>query len=163
MTIESGTKAHCGAPQHGAPRLVFPFMAPVYCLGSCIAWPLVRFFAGINLVPHGYTKLFGGGMEQTIAHFAAGGLHPAPFLAYLVACTEFFGGLMIAFGLLTRFAAAAATIFLAVAIIHVHFANGFFAMGGGYEYPLLWGVVTFAIFLKGGGPFSIDARIGKEL
>ena len=157
MTTESGK-----ACAHAAPRLVFPFMAPVYRIGGCIAWPLVRIIAGLNLVPHGASKLFGG-MEQTISHFAAGGLEPAAFLAYLVACTEFFGGLMIAFGLLTRFAAAAATIFLFVAIVHVHFAKGFFFMSGGYEYPLLWMAVTFAVFLKGGGPFSIDARIGREL
>ena len=50
-----------------------------------------------------------------------------------------------------------------VAIVRVHFAKGFFFMSGGYEYPLLWMALTFAVFLKGGGPFSIDARIGREL
>jgi putative oxidoreductase len=70
---------------------------------------------------------------------------------------------MIAFGFLTRFAAAAATIFLFVAIVRVHLPNGFFFMKDGIEYPLLWMVVTLAVFLKGGGPFSIDARLGKEL
>jgi putative oxidoreductase len=161
MTTESGK-----ACARAAPSLVFPFMAPLYRIGGCIAWPLVRIVAGLNLVPHGASKLFGlwgGSMEQTISHFAAGGLEPAAFLAYLVACTEFFGGFMIAFGFLTRFAAAAATIFLFVAIVHVHLPHGFFFMKDGIEYPLLWMAVTLAVFLKGGGPFSIDARMGKEL
>ena len=34
---------------------------------------------------------------------------------------------------------------------------------GGYEYPLFWGLVLLAIALRGGGPFSLDRRIGKEL
>ncbi len=147
--------------------LIFPVMAPVYGAGGCIAWPLVRFFAGINLVPHGAQKLFGlfggAGMEHVIGMFDQMGFHPASFWAYLVACTEFFGGLMIAFGFLTRFGAAAATIFLTVSILKVHGPHGFFAMGGGYEYPLLWAVVCFAVFLRGGGPLSVDALIGKEL
>ncbi len=33
----------------------------------------------------------------------------------------------------------------------------------GYEYPLMWGLVMFAIALRGGGPLSLDRRIGKEL
>jgi len=149
------------------PELVFPFMAPVYRTGSCIAWPMVRFFAGIDLVPHGMQKLFGafggGGMEKTIAMVSHLGFAPPAFWAYLLAGTEFFGGLMIAFGFLTRLGAAAATISLTVAFLAVHLKNGFFLMSGGYEYAMFWAVVCFAIFLRGGGPFSIDARIGKEL
>ena len=158
------TSAHCPAK---TPELIFPFMAPLYRTGSCVAWPLVRFFAGINLIPHGAQKLFGlfggQGMEHVIGMFDQMGFHPAPFWAYLVACTEFFGGLMIAFGFLTRFGAAAATIFLTVAVLKVHGPNGFFAMGGGFEYPLLWAAVCFAVFLRGGGPLSVDAWLGKEL
>lgn len=148
-------------------ELVFPFMAPIYGMGSCIAWPLIRFIAGINFVPHGAQKLFGlfgsEGMGHVIDMFGQMGFIPAPFWAYLVAFTEFFGGLMIAFGFLTRFGAAAATIFLTVAVVKVHGPHGFFAMGGGFEYPLLWAAVCFAIFLRGGGPLSVDALIGKEL
>lgn len=167
MTTESAATKEGHGRCHKSAELIFPFMAPIYRCGGCIAWPMIRIIAGLNLVPHGAQKLFGlfggTGMADVIAHFDQGGLHPAAFLAYLVACTEFFGGLMIAFGFLTRFAAAAATIFLFVAIVHVHWARGFFFMGGGFEYPLLWMIVTFAIFLKGAGPLSIDGLIGKEL
>ena len=52
---------------------------------------------------------------------------------------------------------------LTVAFFAVHLKHGFFAMNGGYEYAMFWAVVCFAIFLRGGGPFSIDAKIGKEL
>jgi putative oxidoreductase len=161
--MEGQSESKC--PAGKKPDLIFPFMAPLYCAGSCIYWPLLRFIAGIDLVPHGSQKLFGlfggGGMEHTIAAFGQMGFSPA--LTWAAACTEFFGGLMIAFGFLTRFGAAAATILLTVAMFKVHMPHGYFNGNGGYEYPMLWAVVCFAIFLRGGGPFSVDARIGKEL
>lgn len=150
----------------GAPALVFPFMAPIYNFGKCVSWPMVRFFAGANLVPHGADKIFGiwgGSVAGTAEGMANMGLEPALFLAWLVALTEFLGGIMIAVGFLTRFAAAAATIFLFVAAFYVHLSNGFFWNAGGYEYPLLWGVVTLAVFFRGGGFASVDRRLGKEL
>ena len=64
---------------------------------------------------------------------------------------------------LGRLGAGAATISLTIAFLCVHLKNGFFLQNGGYEYAMLWAVVCFAIFLRGGGPLSIDARIGKEL
>jgi putative oxidoreductase len=154
----------CDKPPPGA-TLVFPFMAPIYRFGSCISWPMVRIIAGANLVPHGANKLFGwwgGSMEGTAQGFANLGLEPALSLAYLVAFTEFFGGILIVIGLFTRFAAAAATIFLFMAV-YVHLSDGFWWTQHGYEYAMLWGVVTLAIFFRGGGALSVDGRLGKEL
>ena len=119
-------------------RLVFSFMQPIYRIGTCIHWPLIRFIVGINLVPHGYRKLFDGTMEKTVAAFDT--IHfPFPFdlfssltLVYVVAITEFLGGILIIAGFLTRLAAAAATIFLATAV-YVHFHQGFFWTDRGYE------------------------------
>ncbi len=37
------------------------------------------------------------------------------------------------------------------------------APGGGDEFPLMWGLIMFAIALRGGGPYSLDRKIGKEL
>lgn len=148
-----------------APALIFPFMAPVYRIGRCVYWPLIRIVAGLWLMPHGAQKLFGAfggkGMAATIESFAGMGI--PPFLSYVAAYTEFFGGFLIAVGFLTRFAAAGATILLLVATFAVHWKNGFFAFNGGFEYALLWAAVCFAIFLRGGGPFSLDSKIGKEL
>ena len=160
MQNETGGKCATKKPQ-----LIFPFMAPVYCIGQCVYWPMLRVVAGLWLVPHGAQKLFGAfgghGMAATVEAFSNMGI--PPFLTYVAACTEFFGGLLIAFGFLTRFAAAAATILLLTATFAVHWNNGFFAGGGGFEYALMWAALCFAIFLRGGGPFSIDAKIGKEL
>ncbi len=118
-------------------------------------------------MPHGAQKLFsmfgGGGLSGTAGFFAKIGLEPAMFLATLVGCVEFFGGLLLAVGFLTRFAAAAITIQLLVAAFYVKLAKGFFAFNGGYEYELLWALVAFGIFLRGGGNLSVDAKIGREL
>ena len=160
--MEGQSEGRCAGKE---PGLIFPFMAPVYCVGKCVYWPLIRIVAGLWLVPHGSQKLFGWfggkGMAATVEAFAGMGFSPA--LTYAAACTEFFGGLLIAFGLFTRFAAAGATILLLVATFAVHWKNGFFAGAGGFEYALMWAALCFAIFLRGGGPFSLDAKIGKEL
>lgn len=150
----------------GSGRLIFPFMAPIYCVGTCASWPLIRFFAGANLVPHGLNKLFGfwgGSMEGFTQALGTMGYEPAALMAWLVVLTEVVGGAFIAIGFLTRPAAAAATIFLFVAAFVQHLPNGFWWTGGGYEYPMLWGVVTLAIFFRGGGPFSLDSRLAREL
>jgi len=45
----------------------------------------------------------------------------------------------------------------------VHLKAGFSVSNGGYEYILLLGIVMFAIAIRGGGPYSVDRLIGKEL
>jgi uncharacterized membrane protein YphA (DoxX/SURF4 family) len=89
---------------------------------------------------------------------------PEPTVAVLTGPIEFVGGLLLAFGLATRAAAAAALVagLMAVAVIHVHFAVGYFWTEGGYEYPLLWGIPALSFVVRGGGRFSLDALVGRE-
>ena len=75
---------------------------------------------------------------------------------------EFVGGIALILGLFTRFWAAAAAIELAI-ITMVYWKNGFSWLNRGYEYTLLWGLVCFAIALRGGGPYSLDRKLGTEL
>ena len=75
--------------------------------------------------------------------------HPGILFALLAGLVEFFGGLALVLGLLTRPAALAVTFMLGVALT-VHTANGFFWTNGGIEYPLLWALTAFGIFLRGG-------------
>ena len=35
--------------------------------------------------------------------------------------------------------------------------------GGGWEYPAFWGLIIVAIGLRGGGPYSLDRKLGREL
>ena len=66
-------------------------------------------------------------------------------------------------GLFTRFFAAALAIEMLIALLFVHLPKGYAAGGGGYEYVLLIGAACFAIAMRGGGPYSVDRFIGKEL
>ncbi len=143
-------------------RLIIPAVGGLYEAGSGLCYPWIRFFSGLFLVPHGARKLFGGTIDGMAGFFSKIGLEPALPLAYLVGATEFFGGLLIAIGLLTRPAAVAAAVLLLVAVFYVHFGNGFFWNEGGYEYPLLWAILMIGIFFRGGGELSIDRAIGKE-
>ncbi len=138
---------------------IIPALGGVYDKVSGLAEPLIRAAAGILLMPHGAQKLFGwfggSGLDGTAGYFAANlGLEPGIFWATLVALTEFLGGLFLAIGLLTRP--------VAVAVFKVHLANGFFWGNGGYEYPLMWGLIALAFVFRGGGAISVDARIGRE-
>jgi putative oxidoreductase len=146
--------------------LYIPALAKLYSKFDDLAWLALRVAAGALLVPHGAQKLFGlfggGGISGTAGFLGKVG-YPAPeLLAVLIGCTEFFGGLLLVLGFLTRPAAIAVAIFMAFAVLF-HMANGFFWTGRGYEYPLLWGIVCLFFAVKGGGYFSVDQKLGKEI
>jgi putative oxidoreductase len=48
-------------------------------------------------------------------------------------------------------------------LFSVHFPKGYAVTAAGYEYVLLIGAVCFAIAIAGGGKWSVDRLIGKEL
>ncbi len=156
MNVTTGNHTSDAAQQPG----VFDRLAP-------LAWPLIRITAGLLLVPHGAQKLFGWfggyGLTGTGQYFEGTlGMEPGVLFALAAGLIEFVGGLAIALGLFTRPAALVASAFLAVALT-VHIPNGFFWTAGGIEYPLLWSVIAFAIFLHGGGRFSLDRKLGLRI
>ena len=156
------TEAHSKDSLIKPERLLFPFMAPVYAWGSSYTWLMVRLIVALNLIPHGYPKLFVEGVAVRSAGFFSGlGLEPALPLVILVGITEFFGGIMLALGLFTRFVAAAVVIFMGVSVFVAHWDNGFFWSQGGYEYPLMWGILALALFFRGGGCWALDNRLPK--
>jgi putative oxidoreductase len=141
-------------------------LAPITDALSPFAEPLIRITAGLLLVPHGAQKLFGWfggyGLEAT-GQFFATKLGLPSSLALVAGMIEFFGGLMLAAGLATRPVAALVAGLMAVAVLQVHLGAGLFWTDGGFEYPLLWGVVALAFVLRGGGRYSLDAAIGYEV
>jgi putative oxidoreductase len=149
-----------------APRPYVPAFSGIYAAFDPIALPLLRLTMGLILVPHGCQKLFGWfgglGFEKFTEIFDKIGWHPAVFWVALVALTESVGGLLLAFGFLTRFAAAAIVIFMINAVWATS-AKGFFWAQGGMEYPILIGIVALVFLIKGGGRFSVDHALGKEL
>lgn len=149
-----------------APRPYVPAFTGIYSAFEPFALPFLRLVMGLTLFPHGCQKLFGwfggAGFEKFTEIFDKVGWHPAVFWVALVALTESLGGLMLAFGFLTRFAAAAILIFMLNAMWFTS-AKGFFWPQGGMEYPLLIGTVALVFLIRGGGKYSIDHALGREL
>jgi putative oxidoreductase len=153
------------------PRPIIPPLASFYARSRELGWLVIRLTAGGMLLVHGIQKLMPAmqnGLTATIEAFAAGsmarrGIEPSVAAAYAVFAIETIGAVLIIVGLLTRLAAAAAAIEFAVITFVAHWPNGFPAGRGGWEYPLFWGLVLFAIALRGGGPYSLDRKIGWEL
>ena len=147
-------------------KLLIPGLKSFYDCVAPYVYPMVRFAAGAILIPHGWGKVMNTGMTAVaaggIGKLVGGGALALP-TAYYVSYLELIGGALIAIGLFTRPVAAAIAIEFAVITFMVHWPRGFSAGGGGYEFPLLWGVLFFAIALRGGGWLSLDRKIGKEL
>jgi len=143
-------------------KLLFPGLAGFYASWRDIAYTLVRVVIGYNLLMHGWAK-FNGGIAGVAGVMAKNGLEPSQFFAGAAMFLETVGALCVIFGLFTRFFAAALAIEMGIAFLVVHLPKGFSAAQGGYEYVLLLGIVLFAIAIRGGGPYSLDRAIGKEL
>jgi putative oxidoreductase len=134
-----------------------------------LIFTILRLVLGVVFFAHGAQKMlgwFGGhGFHATMGFFAHLGM-PAP-VALLVICTEFFGGLGLIVGLLTRIAALGIAGEMIGAILMVHLANGFFMnwagnqKGEGFEYHLLVIAMAAALLLRGAGAFSLDRLLSK--
>jgi putative oxidoreductase len=126
----------------------------------------LRVPVGIIFMAHGAQKLFGWfggyGLEGTGQWMASIGLGPGVLMAFLAGSAEFFGGLFILLGLLTRPAAASLAITMLVAIFAVHFENGLFMSNNGYEFGLALLAASVSLAFSGAGKAAIDETIAKK-
>jgi putative oxidoreductase len=153
----------------GEPRRIIPALGPFYDNTRDLSYLIVRVTAGGMLFVHGMQKLIGG----SIAGFAANslarrGIEPSVPLAYAVFFLETVGALCIIFGLFTRVFAAAIGIQFLLIVFNAHWGTGlkdfpWNRQGGGWEYPLFWALIWVAIGLRGGGPYSLDRKLGREI
>jgi putative oxidoreductase len=126
---------------------------------------LLALRAGVGgvLIAHGAQKLFGafggGGIKGTGAAFHGMGFRPGTPNAVAAGLGEFGGGALLALGLATPVAGAAAAGTMITAA-SVHAPNGFFAQGGGLEYPALLGLASAALAFSGPGEWSLDRVTG---
>ncbi|MEU9998206.1 DoxX family membrane protein [Streptomyces sp. NPDC050848] len=127
---------------------------------------VLRVGTGAVLAAHGTQKLFGwfggGGVEATAKGMEAMGFHPPRESAIAAGLGEAGGGVLLALGLATPAAGAAAAGAMAGAVA-VHAPAGFFAAGGGYEYPAFLGFSAAAIGIAGAGRYSLDHATGHVL
>jgi len=144
------------------PRLVVPALESVYRTLAPITEPLIRVVAGGSLALHGFPILFGN-TEAAAKFLESVGFENALFWTYVVGLVEFVCGLCLAIGFLTRLVALPIIGFLLTAIVTYHWQFGFAWENRGVEYPLFWAIVVFHFLIRGAGPWSVDARIGREV
>ncbi len=128
---------------------------------------VLRVPVGIILAAHGAQKLFGWfggyGLEGTGQWLESIGLAPGILMALLAGSAEFFGGILLILGLLTRPAALVSAFTMIVAIFSVHIENGLFMSNNGYEFALALFAATLALTIQGAGKFSVDHVIANRL
>jgi putative oxidoreductase len=116
-------------------------------------YALLRIVAGLLFACHGAQKLFGafGGTAMTS--------NPMMLAAGII---EFAGGLLIAIGLVTSWAAFIASGEMAVAYFMVHAKGGFWPIVNKGELAVLYGFLFLYVAARGSGPYSVDAMMRRR-
>jgi putative oxidoreductase len=151
----------------GTARLYVPALGKFYAAAEEYASPILRIALGGILIPHGMQKLFGafGGMGLTgnAQLFDRIGYHPGMLWGTLVGLTELIGGILLVLGLFTRGAALAVVIFMINGVYFTSKTGGFFWTNRGSEFAIL--ILAAAVFflIRGGGAWSLDQKLGREI
>src|ERR1700681_4529436 len=128
---------------------------------------ILRLGIGLIVAAHGAQKLFGvwggPGMTKWAQSVQRLRIRPAQPWAWVAALSEFGGGLLLAFGLLSPLGSLAIAGAMLVAIATVHLAKGFWAAKGGFEFNLSLIVGAAAIAFTGAGTYSLDSALGIHL
>jgi putative oxidoreductase len=119
---------------------------------------ILRAVTGLLFTCHGAQKLFGmfGGLG---GHGAKAALFS---LLWIAGVLEFFGGLLILFGLFTRCVAFVLCGEMAVAYFHSHAPHGFWPIRNGGELGVLYCFIFLYLFAAGAGPLSLDAIVRRR-
>lgn len=126
-----------------------------------IGLTVLRIVVGAIFIAHGGQKLFVFGLDGVAGGFAQMGVPMAGIVGPFIALLEFFGGMALIVGLLTRLASLGLASTMVVAILLVHLKAGFFNPNG-IEFPLSLLAGSIFLALAGAGSWSIDALIGSR-
>lgn len=120
---------------------------------------VLRLALGTVMIAHGYQKI--ANHLQNISGMLHG-LQIPQWMAYLVVAAEFGGGILLVAGLLTRIAAIAIFLDMAVAISKVHLQHGLWSKNGGFEFPMVCAAAAFSLIWSGAGPIAMDWLWGSK-
>src|SRR5438445_9285659 len=152
-------------------REVFLLFRKLSATDNDSATTILRLVLGVIFFAHGAQKMlgwFGGyGFTGTMGFFT-GVLHIPAVFAFLAIAAEFFGGLGLIFGLLTRLASFGVFCNMIVAVAMIHGQFGFWMnwtgaqKGEGYEYHLLLLAASALLMIRGAGAASVDHLLSSS-
>lgn len=126
---------------------------------------ILRLALGIVFLIHGAGKLFNfgpaaSGMSSFVGFLTSSGI-PLPILfAWIAVLVQFFGGIFLIAGFMTRISSSLIAFEMLVAVL-LTTEKGFSSMKGGFEYALALMVFAIALMMCGPGRFSFDRRVFK--
>jgi putative oxidoreductase len=120
---------------------------------------VMRLVLGVIMVRYGYTKIIPSGALYTFSHTVAHMRLPV-WLGYVAAFTEFFGGMLLIVGLLTRVAALMTAVDMAVAIVKVHLHGGLMGPNS-FALPLALFAISLMLVFTGCGWIGLDDFVGR--
>ncbi|MBS3096687.1 DoxX family protein [Candidatus Woesearchaeota archaeon] len=124
---------------------------------------LLRVVLGVIFAYHGYLKLFvPGGFKGTAAFLASLGIPLPLYSALIVSAVEFFGGVFLILGMVTRWSTVLLIIDMLVAFFLVHMKNGLLVSKGGYEFVLVLLAGLAVVLANGAGKFSLGSKYFKS-
>jgi putative oxidoreductase len=150
-------------------KLILPSLGRFYVTLEPVTYALLRVAFGVVLLTHGLPKMLGGAHGKMADPFGATamlvqsklGLPFPVFFAYCVTAIETVGALCLSLGLLTRIIAPVVAI--EMAMICLVFWPTWAWLDRGMEYAFFMGLVALQIAMRGGGYYSIDRLLGREV
>lgn len=124
--------------------------------GQSLAATIGRVILGVIFFLHGWQKVVTNGIDATTSAFQSMGVPAPAFSAWFAGLAELVGGALLVIGLAVPLVAVLLIIDMLGAIIFVHFDNGFFAQGNGYELPLALIAGLLAVGIASYGPLGAD-------
>lgn len=139
----------------------------IFSTPASLAPTVLRLALAVVFCYHGGQKAFGWfggkGWTDTLAQWtAADGMNFPYWLAALGVLAEIVGAAALVPGIFTRLAALGIFCTMLVGIYTQHLAHGFGAPAG-YEYPFSLAAMAFALICIGGGRFSVDRAVSRQL
>jgi putative oxidoreductase len=134
---------------------LFTWLNRFQSLGALV----MRLVLGAIMVRHGYDKIVPSGALYNFSHMVTR-LHLPVWLGYVAAFTEFFGGMLLILGLLTRFAALMTAFDMATAILKIHIHGGLMGPNS-FALPLALFSIALMLVFTGCGWLGLDDFVGR--